>query len=49
MSRNPMERNTSASATDVTGQSGLEQGVRGRQRLADFARDKAGDVAIFSA
>ena len=46
MSRNPMERNTSASATDVTGQSGLEQGVRGRQRLADFARDKAGDVAI---
>lgn len=46
MSRNPMERNTSASATNVKGQSGMEQGVRGRQRLASFARDTAGDVAI---
>ena len=46
MFRNPVERNTSASAINVKGQPGLEQGVCSRQRLADFARDKAGDVAI---
>lgn len=45
MSRFWVERNTSASASSVKGQSGSAQSA-GRQRLGDFVRDTAGDVAI---